>query len=318
MDKSQKLYVGIDLGGTSVKVGLCDRNGELLAVYEGPTEAEKRAEGVLQNIELYVRELVAREGCDWEQIAGIGAGLPGFLDMETGVVKASPNLGWRDVPVKAILEERLGKEVRIDNDANVAALGEVWSGAAAGIPNAVCYTLGTGVGGGIIIKNVLCQGYSGMGGEIGHLGVVPAEEAITCGCGQKGCLETVSSATGIIYMAKEAVIRGEKTPLAHIREITAKDVLDEAKVGDPVAVRVVDRAADYLGKSMALLSVVVNPQRFVIGGGVAKAGSFLLDQIDSYFRKYALENAKANVDIVPAILGNNAGVVGAAGLHVFG
>lgn len=318
MDKEKKLYIGIDLGGTSVKVGLCDEQGTLLAVYEGPTEAEKRAEGVLQNIELYVRELVTREGCVWEQIAGVGAGIPGFLDISAGLVKASPNLGWKDVPVKEILEARLGKEVRIDNDANAAALGEVWSGAAAGIANVVCYTLGTGVGGGIVVKNTLCQGFNGMGGEIGHLNVVPAAEAIVCGCGQKGCLETVSSATGIIYMAKEAVIRGEQTTLAHIREISAKDVLDEAKAGDRVALRIVDRAADYLGKSMALLSVVVNPQRFVVGGGVAKAGSFLLERIEGYFREYSLENAKANVDIVPAILGNNAGVVGAAGLHIFG
>ncbi|SET22163.1 ROK family glucokinase [Paenibacillus sp. NFR01] len=318
METNDKYYIGIDLGGTSIKIGLCDAQGQLLAVFEGPTEAEKRAEGVLQNIELYVRELVAREGCNWEQIAGIGAGIPGFLDFEQGLVKASPNLGWKDVPVRQILEDRMGKPVKIDNDANVAALGEVWSGAAAGIPNAVCYTLGTGVGGGIIVKNNLCQGFNGMGGEIGHLKVVADNEAILCGCGKKGCLETVSSATGIIYMAKEAVIRGEQTMLAHHREITAKDVLDAAKAGDPAALHIVDRAADYLGRSMALLSVVVNPQRFVVGGGVAKAGSFLLDRIDRYFREYALGNGSENVDIVPAILGNNAGVVGAAGLHCFG
>lgn len=310
-------YVGIDLGGTSVKVGLCDQEGKLVSVYEGPTEAEKRAEGVLQNIELYVRELVSREACGWEQIAGIGAGIPGFLDIQSGLVKMSPNLGWNDVKVKEILESRLGKEVKIDNDANAAALGEVWSGAGAGFTNVVCYTLGTGVGGGIIVKNSLCQGFSGMGGEIGHLNVVPETEAIVCGCGHKGCLETVSSATGIIYMAKEAVTRGENTSLSSIRQITAKDVLDHAKAGDQVSVRIVDRAANYLGKSMAQLSVVVNPQRFVVGGGVAKAGSFLLDQIDRYFRQYALKNARDNVDIVPAILGNNAGVVGAAGLHLF-
>ncbi|WP_138493366.1 ROK family glucokinase [Paenibacillus pinistramenti] len=318
MNTKQSFYIGIDLGGTTIKTGICDGDGELLAVYEGPTEADKRAEGVLQNIELYVRELVSRAGCSWEQIAGVGAGIPGFLDFQQGLVKASPNLGWRNVAVKEILEARLGKTVKIDNDANAAALGEVWGGAGAGISNVVCYTLGTGVGGGIIVKNSLCQGFNGMGGEIGHLNVVPDSEAIACGCGKKGCLETVASATGIIYMAKEAVIRGEQTSLAAIREITAKDVLDEAKAGDPAAVQIVDRAAKYLGKSMALLSVVTNPQRFVVGGGVAKAGSYLLDQIDRYFREYALENARENVDIVPAVLGNNAGVVGAAGLHLFG
>lgn len=318
MKLERKFYIGIDLGGTSVKVGICGEDGSLLAVHEGPTEAEKRAEGVLQNIELYVRELVSREGYSWNQIAGVGAGIPGFLDFQSGLVKASPNLGWRNVPVKEILEARLGKEVKIDNDANVAALGEVWSGAGAGISNVVCYTLGTGVGGGIIVKNNLCQGFNGMGGEIGHMNVVAENEAIACGCGKTGCLETVASAIGIIYMAKEAVIRGEKTSLAFIREISAKDVLDEAKAGDPVSIQIVDRAAKYLGKSMALLSIVINPQRFVVGGGVAKAGSYLLDRIEGYYREYALENARENVDIVPAILGNNAGVVGAAGLHLYG
>jgi glucokinase len=318
LDNNQKVYVGIDLGGTTVKVGLCDKEGKLIAVNEGPTEPEKRAEGVLQNIELYVRELVAREGVEWEQIAGIGAGIPGFLDIPSGTIKASPNLGWKDVPVKKILEEKFQKEVKIDNDANVAALGEFWSGAGAGVSNVACYTLGTGVGGGIIIKNSLCQGFSGMAGEIGHLNMVPEEEAILCGCGKKGCLETVASATGIIYMAKEAIIHGEKTSLAGLHEISAKDVLDHAKSGDLVSIKIVDRAAKYIGKSMALLSIVVNPEIFVVGGGVAKAGSFLLDQIDFYFREYALENARDNVQVVPAILGNNAGVVGAAGLHLFG
>lgn len=315
---NNKFYVGIDLGGTTVKIGLCDEKGKLLSVYEGPTEAEKRAEGVLQNIELYVREFVSREQCDWEQIAGIGAGIPGFMDIPNGFVKASPNLGWKDVPVKQILEARMGKLIKIDNDANVAALGEVWSGAGAGISNVVCYTLGTGVGGGIIVKNSLCQGFSGMAGEIGHLNVVPDDEAIVCGCGKKGCLETVSSATGIIYMAKEAVIKGGKTSLAHIHEISAKDVIDHAKAGDRVADQIVERSAQYLGKSMALLSVVVNPQRFVVGGGVAKAGEFLLEKIERYYRQFAQPSAQENVDIVPAMLGNDAGVVGAAGLHLFG
>jgi glucokinase len=220
------------------------------------------------------------------------------------------------VPVKQILEEKLNKAVAIDNDANVAALGEAWSGAGAGIPNVVCYTLGTGVGGGIIIKSRIYQGFKGMAGELGHMAVVPDLEAIKCGCGKMGCLETVSSATGIIRMANDAVKRGDVTSLADVAQIAAKDVFDAAKAGDEVSLRIIDRAALYLGKSMALLAVVINPQRFILGGGVSRAGDILFQPIRDYFRQFTQEAAQEQVDIVPAQLGNDAGVVGAAGLNL--
>ncbi|PZE19309.1 ROK family glucokinase [Paenibacillus xerothermodurans] len=312
---TDKIYVGVDLGGTSIKVGLCDITGKLLHTYEGPTGTEHGADVVLENIAQYVRKLVADTSYDWDQVAGIGAGIAGFMDIPTGFMKLSANLGWRDVPVKAILEEKLGKTVRIDNDANVAALGEAWAGAGRGIPNVVCYTLGTGVGGGIIINNRIIQG-NGMAGELGHMNLIPDLEAIQCGCGMTGCLETVSSATGIIRMAKEAVERGEHTSLALIENITAKDVFDAAKSGDEVAHRIINRAALYLGKSMAMIAVVLNPQRFIVGGGVSNAGDILFDAIRKYFDQFAVATAKEGVDIVPAILGNDAGVVGAAGLNL--
>ncbi|KEQ22056.1 ROK family glucokinase [Paenibacillus tyrfis] len=312
----ERVYVGVDLGGTAIKVGLCDAQGKLLQTYEGPTGTEHGAEVVLENIAQYVRKLVDESPYEWEQVAGIGAGIAGFMDIPEGFIKLSPNLGWRNVPVKKILEEKLGKTVKIDNDANVAALGEAWSGAGAGIPNVVCYTLGTGVGGGVIIHGRIYQGYNGMAGELGHMVVVPDLEAIECGCGKKGCLETVSSATGIIRMAKEAVERGEHTSLALVENIMAKDVFDAAKTGDETALRIINRAALYLGKSMAAISVVLNPQRFIVGGGVSKAGDILFDAIRKYYNEYAQETAKEGVDIVPAVLGNDAGVVGAAGLNL--
>lgn len=312
----EKVYVGVDLGGTTIKVGLCDINGKLLHTYEGPTGTEHGADVVLENIASYVRKLVSDTSYDWEQVAGIGAGIAGFMDIPEGFIKLSPNLGWRDVPVKKILEEKLGKPVKIDNDANVAALGEAWGGAGAGIPNLVCYTLGTGVGGGIIIRGKIYQGFKGMAGELGHMRLVPDLEAIQCGCGMMGCLETVSSATGIIRMAKEAVERGEHTSLALVEGIMAKDVFDAAKSGDEVALRIVNRAASYLGKSMAMVSVILNPQRYIIGGGVSKAGDILFDAIRQYYHEYAQESAREGVDIVPATLGNDAGVVGAAGLNL--
>jgi glucokinase len=312
----KNVYVGVDLGGTTIKVGLCDQFGMLLHTYEGPTGTEHGSDVVLENIAQYTRKLVADSSHEWEQVAGIGAGIAGFMDIPEGFIKLSPNLGWRNVPVKKILEEKLEKTVRIDNDANVAALGEAWSGAGTGIPNIVCYTLGTGVGGGIIINGKIYQGFKGMAGELGHITVVPDLEAVRCGCGMKGCLETVSSATGIIRMGKEAVERGERTSLALVGQLTAKDICDAAKSGDEVSLRIVNRAALYLGKSMAAVSVILNPQRFIIGGGVSKAGEFLFEKIRKYYNEFTQETAKEGVDIVPASLGNDAGVVGAAGLNL--
>lgn len=313
---SGKIYIGVDLGGTNIKVGICDEDGKLLKTFEGPTGAEFGAEGVLERIASYSRSIVEESEYDWEQVAGVGAGVAGFIDIPEGFVKLSVNLNWKDVPVKKYLEQKLGKPVTIDNDANVAALGEAWSGAGAGIPNLVCYTLGTGVGGGIIINGKIYQGFNGMAGELGHMSVVPDLEAIQCNCGQHGCLETVSSATGIVRMAKDAVERGDKTSLAMIQTIEAKDVFDAAKVGDEVALRIVNRAAYYIGRSMAALAVVMNPQRFILGGGVSKAGEILFAPIREIFHKYTPEHAREGVDIVPATLGNDAGVVGAAGLNL--
>ncbi|MFC5450899.1 ROK family glucokinase [Paenibacillus aestuarii] len=313
---SNQIYIGVDLGGTNIKVGICDEQGKLLQTFEGPTGTELGAEAVLERIAQYVRQIVEDSPFEWEQVAGIGAGLAGFMDIPEGFVKFSPNLLWHNVPAKKTLEALLGKTVKIDNDANVAALGEAWAGAGAGIPNVVCYTLGTGVGGGIIINGKIYQGSTGMAGELGHMSIVPDIEAINCNCGQLGCLETVSSATGIVRMAKEAVERGEHTSLALHEKIEAKHVFDAAKSGDEVALRIVNRAAYYLGRSMATLAVIVNPKRFIIGGGVSKAGEILFGPIRETFKKYTPEAAAEGVEIVPATLGNDAGVVGAAGLNL--
>ncbi len=313
-----QLYVGVDLGGTSIKVGLCNASGELLRTYEGPTEAADGTDVVLNNIAACVRELVSPDSEEWESVAGVGIGIAGFLNIPEGIIDFSANLPFRNVPVKRIMEEKLGKPVKINNDANVAALGEAWGGAGKGIPNVVCYTLGTGVGGGIILNDRLIEGYKGMAGELGHMCVVPDLEAIQCGCNKMGCLETVSSATGIIRMARDAVQRGDKTSLALLEhEVSAaKEVFDAAKNGDEVAQRIVSRAAFYLGKSMATVAIVVNPQRFILGGGVSKAGEFLFSQVREVFQKLTPANAQEGVEIVAAELGNNAGVVGAAGLFL--
>ncbi|ADM68069.1 ROK family glucokinase [Paenibacillus sp. SEL1] len=311
---SESIYVGVDLGGTAIKVGICNENGQLLHTYEGPTETDKGVDVVIGNIEKYVRHIVEQSPYEWDQLKGVGAGVAGFTNVRDGIIVLAPNIGFRDVPIRALLENRIGKPVKIDNDANVAALGEAWAGAGKGIENCVCYTLGTGVGGGIIINGKIYQGSSGMAGEIGHISVVPDLEAIQCGCGKMGCLETVSSATGIIRMAKDAVERGDRTSLALEDQIAAKEVFDAAKAGDEVALRIVNRAAFYLGKSMAAVAAVLNPELFIIGGGVSKAGDFLFEEMRRVYAKLAPEPLQKGVYIVPAVLGNDAGIVGAAGL----
>ncbi|MFD1886979.1 ROK family glucokinase [Paenibacillus wenxiniae] len=311
---SENIYVGVDLGGTAIKVGICNHEGELLHTYEGPTEKEKGTDRVIDNIVNYVRLIVEQSPYSWDQLVGVGAGVAGFTDLRAGVILLAPNIGFRDVPIRAILEERLGKTIRIDNDANVAALGEAWSGAGKGVNDCVCYTLGTGVGGGIIINGKIYQGFAGLAGEIGHISVVPDLEAIQCGCGKMGCLETVSSATGIIRMAVEAVERGDHTSLSGIEQITAKDIFDAAKAGDEVSVRIVNRAAFYLGKSMAAVAATLNPERFIIGGGVSKAGDILFSKIREVFAELTPSPLQQGVEIIPAKLGNDAGIVGAAGL----
>ncbi|MCM3702090.1 MULTISPECIES: ROK family glucokinase [Paenibacillus] len=313
---SEKIYIGVDLGGTAIKVGICNEEGQLLHTYEGPTETEKGADTIVANIERYVRLIVEQSPFSWDQVAGVGAGVAGFTNVREGIIILAPNVGLRDFHIREILEQRLGKPIKIDNDANVAALGEAWGGAGKGVDNCVCYTLGTGVGGGIIIDGKIYQGFSGMAGELGHMSVVPDLEAIGCGCGQMGCLETVSSATGIIRMAKDAVARGDLTSLAQVENIMAKDVFDAAKAGDEAAIRIVNRAAFYLGKSLAAVAVVLNPELFIIGGGVSKAGDILFNEIRSVFAKLTPEPVQRGMRIVPATLGNDAGMVGAAGLFL--
>lgn len=315
---SEKIYVGVDVGGTAIKLGICNADGVLLQTYEGPTETNKGTDTILQNIANYSKQIVTESEYDWDQVEGVGVGIAGFLDIPNGIVKFAPNLKIENVNLKQYLEQELGTTVKVNNDANVAALGEAWGGAGKGIAHCVCYTLGTGVGGGIIINHKIVEGFKGMAGELGHMAIVPDLEAIQCGCGKMGCLETVSSATGIIRMAKDAVERGDRTSLSQVENIMAKDVLDAAKAGDEVATRIVNRAAYYLGKSMAMIAIVLNPQYFIIGGGVSKAGDFLFDQIREVFEKYTQDQAKEEVKIVAATLGNNAGVVGAAGLILRG
>lgn len=308
-----KYCFGVDLGGTTVKMGLFHVNGELLQKWEIPTRTENEGEAILSDIAAAILSKMEEQGIDKTDVHGIGIGIPAAVK-EDGVVKETSNLGWHYKEVKRELEEYTGLPVRTGNDANVAALGEMWKGGGVGHRNLVMVTLGTGVGGGVIIDGHILVGVSGAGAEIGHLTVNEAETQ-ACGCGRKGCLEQYASATGIVRMAKKVLAENAKETVLCAENVTAKDVFDAVKAGDAVAMEIAEDFGRYLGYALANLAVVVDPGVFVIGGGVSKAGQILLQYIEKYYLERALwENAK--VKFVLAKLGNDAGIYGAAKLAI--
>lgn len=311
----KRFFIGIDLGGTSMKMGVVNEQGRVIREIEKPTLKEEGADGVIGRMICHARNLAKEAHIPWKEIQGIGVGLPGFLDIPGGVVKYMTNLGWTDIPIRDRLVSAWQVPVKIDNDANAAALGEVWSGAGSGEQNAVCITLGTGVGGGIIAEGKLLHGAKGFAGEIGHIQIDPAGHL--CNCGQTGCLETISSATGMVRSVHHAVLAGEKTSLApfvHDESLSTRHIFAEANRGDAVARKTIDRAIHALAQAMATLSVVINPSLFIIGGGVSQAGEALLLPLGKKYQCLTQKNASQDVRIVLAQLGNRAGFIGAAGL----
>lgn len=301
---------GIDVGGTTVKCGLFRTDGTLVEKWEITTRTQNGGENILPDIAKTVREKISGLGIDRKEVAGIGVGVPG--PVVDGKVPVAVNLHWGETDIEGILGSLTNLPVKAGNDANVAALGEVWKGGAEGHENVIVVTLGTGVGGGIIIGGKIHEGSHGAGGEIGHAHV---EDRITepCNCGNCGCLEQVASATGIARLAKEelAAHPEDETSLRTARKLTAKTVFDAFKQGDDVAARVVDRFAAYLGKALGGFAAVTDPEVIVIGGGVSKAGEVLTDVVSKYYREYAFTACK-NTPIVLAKLGNDAGIYGAA------
>ncbi|QKG83217.1 ROK family glucokinase [Kroppenstedtia pulmonis] len=309
-------FIGIDLGGTSMKLGMVDEQGQLIGKTEEPTSRFVSPEVGLDRMVGSVKLMVDQTGISWDNILGLGIGLPGFLDIPRGRIVKLTNIPWENVPIQRYLEDRLQVPVSIDNDANAAALGEAWSGAGVGIRDMICITLGTGVGGGIIANGGLIHGVSGMAGEVGHIQV--EKDGDLCSCGQRGCVETLSSATGMLRLVREAVNMGKQTRLQKSVEqgsLQVQEIFEEAKRGDPVAKGVIGTAIDGLGRLMAILSVVNNPEAFIIGGGISKAGPFLFEPLQRSYGLYALSQASAGVRIIPAQLGNDAGIIGAAGLQ---
>lgn len=307
-----KYCFGIDIGGTTVKMGLFQEDGELLDNWEIKTRTENQGEAILPDIAQAVKAKMAEKKLVKEQIIGLGMGLPAPVT-EDGIVQNTANLGWGYKEVTRELEELLdGMKVIPGNDANVAALGEMWKGGGRGYDSIVMVTLGTGVGGGVILQGKILTGCKGAGGEIGHM-KVNMDETRVCGCGNKGCLEQYASATGIVNMAKENVPEGSY--LAD-KKVTAKAVFDGAKEGDAYCMEVVEKFGRYLGVALSNVAHVVDPEAFVIGGGVSAAGQILLDVVEKYYNEnsmFALKNKSFHL----AELGNDAGIYGAVRMVLF-
>lgn len=304
-----KYCFGVDIGGTTVKMGLFEAEGEILDKWEIVTRTENEGEAVLPDIAASICAKLEEKQLDKSEILGVGVGVPAPVT-EDGVVNGSANIGWGYKEVKKELEELTGLNALIGNDANVAALGEMWKGGGAGQKNMIMVTLGTGVGGGVIVGGKVITGSHGAGGEIGHI-CVNYEETDTCGCGNRGCLEQYASATGIVRLAKKKLEQETRATVLDKETVTAKDVFDAVKAGDEVAKEVAEQFGTYLGYGLANLAAVADPAVFVIGGGVSKAGEVLLPYIQKPYKERAFF-ADRDVEFTLATLGNDAGICGAA------
>jgi glucokinase len=309
-----KLIIGIDLGGTNIKGVLIDTNGRSLVKHETATQANSGPEHVASRIGSMVTALESEAAKDSRAIIGVGIGVPGLPDQKTGEVVFAPNLQWKNVPIVQYLAKQTALPIILENDANLAALGELWLGAGRGSVNMIMITIGTGIGGGIIINGCLYSGTNGNAGEIGH--TVIDHQGPLCSCGRRGCLETYASATAIVRMAKEAVESGKATGLAKVENLQAKDIFSLAQTGDELSKDIINSAAYYLGIGLGNLINLFNPDTIVVGGGVSRAGDILFDPLRRSAMQWSMEAPAKVVKIVPAQLGNDAGSIGAARLVI--
>ena len=305
----KKYCFGIDVGGTTVKCGLFTVAGEVLDKWEIKTSTEDNGAQILPDIAKAIEDKLAEKKIAKDEVEGVGIGVPGPVN-ENGEVPCAVNLHWGFKPIEKELKELTGLNVKAGNDANVAALGELWKGGGAGCHNMIMVTLGTGVGGGIINNGKIVTGAHGAGGEIGHIHVTDDVEC-NCNCGNHGCLEQVTSATGITYLANRRLKKDDRPSMLRGGEVNAKTVFDAVKAGDELAKEVAEEFGKYLGTALASVACVVDPEVFVIGGGVSKAGQIILDYIKKYYAQYAFMTCK-QAGFALAKLGNDAGIYGAA------
>lgn len=313
----EKWLVGVDLGGTTIKIAFITLDGHIVEKWEIPTNISEDGKHIVSDIADSISAKLDQLSEKREKLAAIGMGAPGFIDMKTGFIYHAVNIGWRNYALKDELEKATGLSVTIDNDANIAAIGEMWRGAGDGEGNLLMVTLGTGVGGGIIVNGHIMHGTNGMAGEIGHITSIP-EGGAHCNCGKSGCIETIASATGIARIAKEKAAGDVSSSLNEMLknhgELKAKDVAEAAENGDQAAMDTLDEVAFHLGLVIANLSNSINPGKIVIGGGVSKAGHVLMSRLEKEFKRFALPRVAEGATLTVATLGNDAGVIGGAWL----
>ena len=310
-----KSYIlGIDIGGTAIKIGVINDNGSIHSKWEIPTNIGNKGETIATDAWSSIVEQLKALHIEKDSIQGIGIGAPGFIDEKTGFVYKAVNIGWEDFDLANQFNELSGLPVFVANDANVAALGENWVGAGNQADNLIAVTLGTGVGGGIIANGAMISGENGTAGEIGHITIDP--DGYPCNCGRKGCLETITSATGMVRQAIDLIEKNPESDLAEYYqkhgEITTKDIFNLAKQGDPFSEQIIDHTADVLGFAISNIATVINPSKILVGGGVSLAGETFINKIENCFRKYALPRVSDICEFKIAELGNDAGMIGAA------
>lgn len=303
---------GVDVGGTTVKLGLFTAEGDLLDKWEIPTRTENGGEGILPDIAVSIRGKLEEREIAAQEVEGIGIGVPGPVD-GTFTVHKCVNLGWGVFNLKDAMNALLPEipNVAAGNDANVATLGELWKGGGKGQRSAVMVTLGTGVGGGVVVDGRIVAGCNGGAGELGHITVEPTE-TVPCACGKCGCLEQYASANGIVRLAKRMLAESEKpSALREMETFTSKTICDLAREGEEMAAEIVDRFGEYLGRALSYVSCTVDPDIYIIGGGMSRGGSVITDAITTYYRKYAF-HVSTDTPVALAELGNDAGIYGCA------
>ncbi|MBY7143374.1 ROK family glucokinase [Virgibacillus sp. NKC19-3] len=309
-----KIIIGADIGGTTVKIGFINNEGEILKKWEIPTNKSNGGVSIIDDLWQSIRIQLTALNLTTDMVLGIGVGAPGFIDGDTGFVYEAVNIGWKNFELAAQLKDKSGLPVFVENDANIAVLGENWKGAGNQARNVIAITLGTGVGGGIIANGEILNGENGMAGEIGHTTIDP--HGHLCNCGRSGCLETIASATGIARQAMDKLQNNSISRLStHYQQtgtVSAKDVFDLAKSGDTDCKHIIHDTADALGLFIANMGTIINPSKVLIGGGVSKAGDQLLDEIKNAFHKYALPRVSDICEMKIARLGNDAGIIGGA------
>ncbi len=306
-----KICVGVDVGGTTVKIGFFTPEGEIMHKWEVPTRTQENGKYILEDVAVAIEKELSHRNLNNENVIGIGIGVPGPV-MEEKTVFECVNLGWKQVHVAEEMTRLTGvANVKVGNDANVAALGEMWKGGGQGYDSIVMVTLGTGVGGGVIINGEIHNGSRGGAGEIGHI-TINLDEPDCCNCGKRGCLEQYASATGIVKETKRMLAKVDTPSVLRNKEhISAKTIFDAAKAGDALAMELVEQLGKHLGIVLAHISHVVDPQAYVIGGGVSKAGEILTKTISRYHDEYSMDALKGK-EFCLATLENDAGIYGSA------